>query len=222
VGDNDRGERMTEKNTLAAAIETTVMTLLAANIHTCLPGRIETYEFKKQKATVKPLIKRKYVDDTVQELPVLTNVPVVFPRTKKSGITFPLIRGDGVLIVFSERALERWKSSGDDTEPGDSRKFDLSDGLAIPGLFSFADNNLASNNNDLEIHHNGFKIVIKKNGKIQLLGLGGTDLVKVIDDWMTQMHQTKVITGIGLQPFDPTSLAAMTLIQTELKKLLVT
>lgn len=211
---------MTERNSLVAAIETTVLTLLTS-VHTSLPGRIETYDFSKQRATVKPLIKKKFLDETILELPILTNVPVVFPRTKQSGITFPLERGDGVLLIFSERSLERWKASGREVEPGDPRKFDLSDGIAIPGLFSFADANLATNNKDLEIHHNGFKIVIKEDGKVQLLGFGGTDLVKVIDDWMTQMQQTLVITGIGLQPFAPTSLTAMAQIQLNLKKLLV-
>lgn len=169
---------MTEKNTLAAAIENTFMTLLS-HIHTCLPGRIETYDYTTQKATVKPLIKKKYLDGDVQELPVLTNVPVQFPRTKKSGITFPLTRGDGVLIVFSERSLERWKSSGDDTEPGDARKFDLSDGIAIPGLFSFKQKNIASNNNDLEVQHNGQFVTIKKNGDIEV---GKSSLKKLVND----------------------------------------
>jgi len=208
-----------ETNTLSSALNT-VFESLISDVHTALPGRIEKYEYATQKAQVKPLIKRKYLDGEVLELPVLVNVPVVFPRTKNSGITFPLTKGDGVLVIFTERALERWKSSGGDSEPGDRRKFDLSDGIAIPGCFSFKDANIASNNEDLEIHHNGFRIVIKKNGKIKLLGAGGTDLIKVLDDWMTQMKSTKVITGIGLQPFDPTSILAMTQIQLELQKLL--
>jgi len=210
---------VTETNTLASALNT-VFESLISDVHTALPGRIEKYEYSTQKAQVKPLIKRKYLDGEVLEMPVLVNVPVVFPRTKKSGITFPLAKGDGVLVIFTERALERWKSSGTDSEPGDRRKFDLSDGIAIPGCFSFKDANLATNNEDLEIHHNGFKIVIKKDGKIQMLGSSGVDLVKVLDDWMTQMQATKVITGIGLQPFDPTSILAMAQIQLELKKLL--
>ena len=211
---------MSGKNLLSTAIENTFLSMIA-DIHTCLPGTIETYDYKKRKATVKPLIKKKYIEGDTQELPILINVPVVFPCSKSAGIVFPLSRGDGVLIVFSERALERWKSSGDIVEPGDPRKFDLSDAIGIIGCFSFADKNLASNNTDLEIYHNGFKIVITEKGKIQLLGATGVDLIKVLDDWMTQMKTTKVITGIGLQPFDPTSIAAMNTIQLELKKLLV-
>jgi hypothetical protein len=211
---------VTETNTLASALNT-VFESLISDVHTALPGRIEKYEFATQKAQVKPLIKRKYLDGEVLDLPVLVNVPVVFPRTKKSGITFPLSKGDGVLVIFTERALERWKSSGGDSEPGDRRKFDLSDGIAIPGCFSFKDANLASNNEDLEIHHNGFKIVIKKDGKIQVLGSGGVDLVKVLDDWMTQMQATTTVVTGAAGVISPASIGLMQVIQLELKKLLV-
>lgn len=153
--------------TLAEVLESTHDALMEKYNH-CLPGRIETYEYKKQKATVKPLIKKVFIDGDIISIPILTNVPVMFPRTKTSGITFPLSRGDGVIIFFTDRSLERWKSSGDDVEPGDSRKFDLSDAIAAPGLYSFADNNIASNNDDLEVHHKGSKIIIKKNGDIEI------------------------------------------------------
>ena len=211
---------MTESATLSQAI-TTVIDSKLEGIYTSLPGVVESYAYKTQRSTVQPSIRKVYLDGTVVTLPVLVNVPIVFPRTGSSGITFPINKGDNVALHFSQRSLERWYSNGGVVEPGDNRKFDISDAYAIPGLYSFVQENIASNNDDLEVHHNGFKIVIKKNGKIQLIGNGDTDLIKVIDDWMSQMKTTKVITGIGLQPFDPTSITAMTVIQTELKKLLV-
>jgi len=211
---------MTETNTLIEVIDNAVLRAFE-DVHTSMPGRFESYDFKTQKATVKPLLKKMYLDETVLDLPVLGNVPVVFPRTKTSGMTFPINKGDKCALFFSERALEQWYLSGDNTEPGDPRRYDLSDAFAVPGLFSFAETNLASNNNNLEIHHKGFKIVITQAGKIQLIGKDDVDLIKVIDDWMTQLKSTLVITGIGLQPFDPTSITAMTVIQTELQKLLV-
>jgi len=183
---------MTERNSLVAAIETTVLTLLTS-VHTSLPGRIETYDFSKQRATVKPLIKKKFLDETVLELPILTNVPVVFPRTKQSGITFPLERGDGVLLIFSERSLERWKASGREVEPGDPRKFDLSDGIAIPGLFSFADANLANNDTDLQIHHSGQTVTIKKNGDIDV---GSSFLHKLVNDTFMSLFNSHVHSGV--------------------------
>lgn len=169
---------MSETNTLSDALVTTFWSLLAS-IHTCMPGRIESYEFKTQKASVKPLLKKKFLDGDVIEIPPLVNVPVVFPRTSTAGVTFPLKKGDGVLLVFAERSLERWYSSGLDSEPGDSRKFDLSDAIAIPGLFSFAQANLARNNTDLVVENEGQKITIKPNGEIEL---GGANLKKLVNE----------------------------------------
>jgi len=210
---------MAEDNSLTVAIEN-VISALFEDVHTCMPGRIESYVFGEAKATIKPLLKKVFNDGTILELPVLPNVPIVFQRTNNSGLTFPMKVGDGVLLLFSERALERWYLSGQDSEPGDPRRYDLSDAIATPGLFGFNTKNLASNNEDLEIHHNGFKITITAAGKISLVGASGLDLVKIIDDWMTQMQNSLVITGIGLQPFDPTSLAAMAVIQAKLQELL--
>jgi len=208
---------MTEKNTLTAAIENTFFTLLSSSVNTCLPGRIETYNVPDQRASVKPLLKKVYIQGEVQALPIITNVPIVFPRTKKSGITFPLVRGDGVLLVFSQRALERWKSSGEDTEPGDPRKFDLSDGIAIPGLFSFKQPNLASNNNDLEIHHEDQKVTIKKNSDIEL----GTGLLlsKLVNDTFMTIFNTHTHAAAGAvgAPTPPVPLMTTTNLTSKVK-----
>lgn len=168
------------KNTLAQAMRTTFESLIS-NYHTHQPGRVESYEYEVQRATVKPLIKKKYKNDTVESMPVLVNVPVMFPRTSLGGITFPISKGDGVLLLFAERSLERWYSSGDEVEPGDPRKFDLSDAVCIPGLYSFADNNIARNNEDVEIQNKGQFITIKKNGDIEI---GSSSLVKLVTEAM--------------------------------------
>jgi hypothetical protein len=165
-------------SSLTQAIEN-VMQVFLAGIHTCLPGQIESYDFRTSKVSVKPLIKKKFLDGTILEIPIIENVPVVFPRTSRSGTTFPLKKGDKCLIVFSQRAMERYLSSGEDSEPGDKRKFDLTDAIAIPGLFSFVEGSIASNNDDMEISHEGQKVTIKKNGDIQI---GSSSLKKLVTE----------------------------------------
>jgi len=211
---------MTAKNLLSEAIETTFLSM-TEDFHTCIPGQISTFDYKTNTATVKPMIQKVYIDGEVLTLDILSNVPVIFPRTSRSGLTFPLEEGDGVLLCFSERSLELWKGTNKLSQPGDKRRFDLSDAVAIPGLFGVKQKSTASNNTDLEITHNGFKITITKAGKISIKGKNNLDLVGIIDEWMTQIQSSLVITGIGLQPFDPTSLAAMGVIQTKLKEILV-
>lgn len=171
---------MSETGTLAAGLQS-VFDALISSLFTCLPGRIESYDYSTRKATVKPLIKKTLLDETVEELPVITEVPVVFPMSKLSGMSFPLNRGDGVLLVFSQRSLERWANTGEDSEPGDPRKYDMTDAIAVVGLFSFKQNNLASNNDDLEIHHKGQKITLKSNGDIEI---GNGTLEKLVTEIM--------------------------------------
>lgn len=156
-----------------------VFSSLMSSVHTCLPGRVESFDYQARKATVKPLLKKQFLDGTVLPLPVLVNVPVVFPCTETAGVVFPVNKGDGVLIVFAERALERWLSSGEDSEPGDPRKFDLSDGVAIPGLFSFRQESFAPNNEDLVVRNAGQTVTVKANGDVEI---GGASLKKLVTD----------------------------------------
>lgn len=119
-----------------------------SEIHTCLPGKIVKYEYKTQKAQVQPLIKKQYLDEKEETLPIIVNVPVVWPRASKCSLTFPLLKDDYVMLLFSERAMEIFLSDGDIQLPGDTRQFHLSDCIAIPGLYPFCEDSLATNNTD--------------------------------------------------------------------------
>lgn len=169
---------MTETNKLTDVLEN-ALSVFFEDIHTCMPGRIESYDFKSQKASVKPLLKKEYLDGEVLDLKVIGNVPVIFPRTKHAGITFPVEKGDGCLLLFSERAIERWKLSGNNSSPGDHRRYSLSDAICLVGLFSLNSKNIASNNDDTQIHNNGQTITIKKNGDIDV---GGSSLLKLVNE----------------------------------------
>lgn len=59
-------------------------------------------------------------------------------------------------------------------------------------------------------------VVLFPDGKISISG-GSEELISVIDEWMSTMISAKVITGIGIQPFDPTTIAAMTAVQVKLQ-----
>lgn len=122
-----------------------------AGVHTCLPGQIESYDHSRQRASVKPLLKKAYLDGKAESLPVIDGVPVVFPASSDFSFTYPLKDGDTVLLVFAERSMEKWLQRGGETEPGDPRKFDLTDAIALPGLKPFGGGNgLASLFNTVE------------------------------------------------------------------------
>ena len=112
-----------------------------SDLHTAMPGTIVKYDARTQEASVQPLLKRAYVNEDgsegLDELPIIQGVQVAFPRAGKYFMTFPLAKGDPVLLVFSERSLDEWSaSSGKVTlDPIDLRMHDLSDAIAIPGCY---------------------------------------------------------------------------------------
>lgn len=133
------------------------------NVHTTLPGRVETYNASKKSATIQPLIKKKFAKETLS-MPVLVDVPVVFPSTQNAIISFPLAKGDGVLLLFSERDIDSFLSGTmEETEPEDPRKFSLSDAFCIPGLFSFGNPGIIPTGNNIEIKIN--------NGNVEIEGV---------------------------------------------------
>lgn len=151
-----------------------------SNIHTALPGVIVKYDDTKQQAEVRPTIQKKYYNNKVVNMPVITNVPIVFSRSKDAFIKFPLKAGDGVLLIFSERSLERWLSNGGIVEPGTNRKFDISDCIAIPGLFSFAEPAPTTGNNLVMQYKNG-QFVINADSKMAF-GNDADDLLSIFSD----------------------------------------
>jgi hypothetical protein len=103
---------------------------------------VESYDSATQKISAQPLIKRGYTDETgeriAERLPIITGVPVVFPGGGGYRVTFPIAKGDTVLLIFSEASLDKWLAHGGDVDPNDDRRHTLSDAIAIPGLRDFA------------------------------------------------------------------------------------
>jgi hypothetical protein len=104
-------------------------------VHTSMPGVVVEYDAGKRRATVQPSLKRRAGNKEYIDFPLLIDVPVIYPGTKKWTIHFPLEKGDEVAVFFSERALEAWKDAGQDgIEDPDPRRYDLCDAYCIPGL----------------------------------------------------------------------------------------
>lgn len=107
-----------------------------SNLHTVMPGQIETYDQTTGLATIQPTLRRKYRSESVAvPLPVISDVPVVMPRSGNTIIKTPIGPGDYVLLVFSERAMARWMENGGIVDPLDPAMFSLNDAIAIPGLY---------------------------------------------------------------------------------------
>lgn len=111
---------------------------------TALPGRVDSFDGEKQMVDVEPLVEDLIAAEDgaeiVETIPVVRNVPLMFPRGGDGfALTFPVVEGDLVLLVFCSRSIDRYLESegGSPVNPEDFRTHDLSDAVAIPGFYPF-------------------------------------------------------------------------------------
>jgi hypothetical protein len=154
-------------------------------MHVAIPGVIESYDNDAITATVKPAINNLFNDGSRVTAPLIYGVPVCFPRSLSAAITFPLVKGDEVLLVFSEKSLDEWIASGANANPEDNRRFDLTDAIAIPGCFHSSSGKIPTSKDDLVIQFNEQTIIIKANGNIEL---GTTTLKLVTENGFTDIN----------------------------------
>lgn len=135
-------ERASNLSTLASNIKQGIDARLK-DLHTSMPGIIETFDAEKQLATIQPAIRRIFVTRDGEkeilvpsDLPILINVPIIFPRGGGFSLTFPVKQGDECLLVFCERSIDNWHETGKVKVPGAKRFHSLSDATAFVGLSS--------------------------------------------------------------------------------------
>jgi hypothetical protein len=141
---------------------------VANSIRVCMPAKIETYDFKTQQASVKIDMKELYDNGSTIDYPVVSGVPVVFMSSGGASITMPVNRGDSCLLVYADRDMSNWLLGGTGQKPDSTRMHNLSDAIAIMGLFPFASGPRAENNTDVLINYSGSKIMLKPNGVINI------------------------------------------------------
>ena len=116
-------------------------------IHTCITGKIVSFDATKNLATVQPTVRSKFVQDgTVKYLdpPPIQNVPVVLPASVGGGlfITVPIKENDPCLIVFAQRSIDNVVQLGGIQNPVDGdepritrlRHHDMTDAICIPSI----------------------------------------------------------------------------------------
>lgn len=148
------------------------------NTNTAIPGTVERYDPVTQTADIRVTITDRYAVDgstepRTQRMPVLPGVPVVFPRGGGWSISWPLTRGDNVLLVFAQRSVAEWFNTDGtvDVSPRDLRAHSISDAFAIPGPPTKSTKlpGAAVSGDDLIIRHNdGTELQLGKNKTVSL------------------------------------------------------
>jgi hypothetical protein len=148
---------------------------LQSRLWTALPGYVVAFDAAAQTVSVQPTIQGQVSDQNgdVQavNMPLLVDVPVIFPRAGGFAVTFPVAAGDEVLVVFASRCIDSWWQSGGIGAPVEARMHDLSDGFAIPGPTSQARklSGVSTANMQLRTESGGNFIELSPAGKVRIV-----------------------------------------------------
>lgn len=200
----------------------------SANIHTAMPGEIIDFNDEECSATVQPHQMRRFSgQDEPVKLPPISKVPIQFPRTQNAWIRFPLSPGDKVTVIFASRSLDGWlQGDGTPVYDDDHRRFALTDAIAIPGIYPFAQGikpkgakssvELAYKDTYLELTRDGKAKIATANGRFEMtpegtLSIGNSDseLVSLVALLFDTLTQAKMQTALGPQLFLADTLKAL-------------
>lgn len=136
-------------------------------IYTSIPAIVESYNSSTKRANVVPALNRVYTDGSIKSLPVIIDVPVIFPSGGGFTITMPITKGDSVLLVFSQRGLTNFKKTFTQSTPDDDSLLSLKDAVAISGFGAL--NITPSSSTGATIQGNdGENAVIVESGKVEV------------------------------------------------------
>lgn len=113
---------------------------LSYRIRVAMPGIIQSFDEVKQTVSVKLAIRErlsfwgKPFEDL--EIPILDSVPIFMPRAGNFILTMPIKVGDECLVIFTDTCYDEWWVSSGVGNQLDNRRHDLSDGIAILGIWS--------------------------------------------------------------------------------------
>lgn len=190
------------------------------DIHTAIPGTVVSYNPTTQISSIRANVKR-LLNDILVDIPVINNVPVVWPRVGTAWIHMPLVEGSQVLLVFCERSIDTWKTSGGQYDPGDVRRHHLTDAVAIPGCYPFSQPMLDVDADAVQIV-NGLADIRLYSGGTFKFGNKAIDLLSLFDQALAQASalatQTAAITvNTAVGPSSPpNNAAAITAIQVQI------
>ncbi|EPM7412864.1 Gp138 family membrane-puncturing spike protein [Klebsiella variicola] len=159
-------------------------------IRVSMPGIIQSFDPDAVTAVVQPAIKGAEKDESGAEvsvnLPLLVDVPVLFPRGGGCTLTFPVKAGDECLVIFADRCIDFWWQSGGIQEPVDERMHDLSDAFCIVGPQSQAKKIGGISTTAAQLRTDdgsafievaaGHDVTVKTSGKLTASADGGTEI----------------------------------------------
>jgi len=111
--------------------------------------------------------------EIIQTLPVLVEVPVMFPHGGGFHMLFPVATGDSCVVYFSERDFSRWYDTSKISAPDSNRTHSLSDSICFVGIYpkqtAGAFNNTSATDLQIRSFDNKISVTMKPDGNINIL-----------------------------------------------------
>lgn len=166
----------------------TVMDSVLMDLCVCLPGKIVKYNSATQYADVQVQLLQEFQDGSTETYPIIPNVPVKHPRAMGGNafVHMPLTPGDDVVIVFSQRSLDNWKTQGGIVNPDDSRKHHLTDAYALIGGSAIPNAFKPKTKDAIEITNGSASIEVHPDGKFKITN-GTNELIDLFDQLLKQL-----------------------------------
>ncbi|WP_406670451.1 Gp138 family membrane-puncturing spike protein [Raoultella terrigena] len=169
-----------------------------------IPGIIQSFDPDAVTAVVQPAIKGVEHDESGAEvsvsLPLLVDVPVVFPRGGGCTLTFPVTAGDECLVIFADRCIDFWWQSGGIQEPVDGRMHDLSDAFCIVGPQSQAKKISGISTTAAQFRSDDGSTYFELDPsakKIKIVAPGGLDVIAPMADFSEQVTIHGLLSWMG-------------------------
>lgn len=126
----------TPPNDLRAVLDRFKLEVLAAvNCHQV--GTVVKFNKTEQTVSVQLNVMRRTPAGLVL-YPILADVPIFINTGGKASLRMPVAAGDTCLVLFNDRDLDNWFTTGNIVEPNTIRMHSFSDGLALVGFRSKA------------------------------------------------------------------------------------
>lgn len=181
-----------------------------SGLYTATPAIVETYDSETATISCYPAIYKADKDGVLLQESLLEGVPVMFPSTKDAAITFPLTKGDKVMLLFGQQDMDTWLESAEDIDkPQTLRRHNLNDAVAYPTTLKYnsgvvktgAEEGFNVQFKDSNVYIDPDGGVDIKAGKFSVTNDTG-ELVAWISELLQILEATTVNTVYGVSPLN--------------------
>lgn len=131
-------------------------------------GEIVSFDPSTQTASIQLMVDIQ-TNDAVYRYPLMTDCPVFVLSGGNGCITMPVAPGDTCLVLFNDRDIDNWYTTGTESVPNSTRTHDLSDGLALVGFRNLSNKIFGYDPTELQIRNGTGKIAITADeGKVKM------------------------------------------------------